>query len=178
MAHYKRSKLLVDPKVQGLLVLRAIFYWLACMASMELLSLTWLIVTGPEQPTFGAYFSQYAWRAAGGRILLGSLLLVPIVWDMLSFSNRFTGPVFRMRRILREVAQGGCVESIRLRRGDFWHGLADDLNAALQRLAQQPISPKPGAGPASGNASGNSDQKSTTADSAQRSSKPVSCNEV
>jgi hypothetical protein len=148
------------------------------MASMEFLRLTWLIITGPEQPTFAAYFGQYEWRAAGGRLLLGSLLLVPIAWDMLSFSNRFAGPVFRMRRILREVAQGGSVEPIRLRPGDFWHGLADDLNAALQRLAQQPLSPKPGAGTVSGDTSGNSDVKLATTDGAQKSSKPVSCNQV
>ena len=43
MAHYKRKKLLVDPKVQGLLVLRATVYWLACMATMEFLRLAWLI---------------------------------------------------------------------------------------------------------------------------------------
>jgi hypothetical protein len=54
---------------------------------------------------------------------------------MLVFSNRFAGPVFRMRRVLREVAQGRVVERVRLRDGDYWHGFADDLNAALQQIA-------------------------------------------
>ncbi len=141
MAHYKRKRLLVDPKVQGLLVLRVVFYWLACIATMEFLRLTWLIATGPEQPSFFAYFATYDWHAAGGRTLLASILLVPIAWDMLSFSNRFAGPVFRMRRILREVARGGAIEHVQLRSGDYWHGLADDLNAALAQLASQPAVP-------------------------------------
>ena len=141
MAHDKRTKLLVNPALQGELVLRVIVYWLACTAVMELLNLTWQIATGPEQPTFAAYFINHDWRAAGGRLLLASLLLVPIVWDMLSYSNRIAGPVFRIRAILRKVAQGSVVEPVVLRHGDYWHGLADDLNAALQRLAPQQISP-------------------------------------
>jgi hypothetical protein len=139
MAHFKRKKLFVDPKVQGLLVLRVVIYWVACMATLELLRLTWLIATGPEQPTFTAYFLNYDWRAVGGRLLIASILLVPIVWDMLNFSNRFAGPVYRMRRILRETAQGRPIERVQLREGDYWHGLADDLNAALEQLAPQRV---------------------------------------
>ncbi len=103
MAHYKRTKLFVDPKVQGLLILRVVIYWVACMATLELLRLTWLIATGPDQPTFAAYFLNHDWCAVGGRLLVASILLVPIIWDMLNFSNRFAGPVYRMRRILREA---------------------------------------------------------------------------
>lgn len=141
MAHYKRKRLLVDPKVQGLLVLRVVLYWLACIATMEFLRLTWLVATGPEQPSFVEYFTSYDWRAAGGRLLLASVLLAPITWDMLNFSNRFAGPVFRMRRVLREVARGGAIEHVQLRRGDYWHGLADDLNAALKQLASPQSAP-------------------------------------
>jgi hypothetical protein len=135
MAQFKRKRLLVDPKVQGALVVRVICYWLACMATVEFLALTWSMATGPEQPSFAGYFINYDWPAAGGRMLLASIVLIPISWDMLTFSNRFAGPVYRMRRVLREVARGGAIENIQLREGDFWHGLADDMNAALRRLA-------------------------------------------
>jgi hypothetical protein len=144
MAQFKRKQLLVDPKVQGFLILRVILYYLASILSIEFLGLTWQIITGPEQPTFAAYFTAHHWPAVGGRLLLASLILVPILYDMLHFSNRFAGPVFRMRRILRTVAQGGPVEVVRLRSGDYWHGFADDLNAALARLetgepSEQPV---------------------------------------
>jgi hypothetical protein len=135
MATYKRKKLLIDPKVQGLLIVRVAVYWLASMLTIEFLGLTWAILTGPEQATFAGYFLAHDWRAVGGRMLLAALILVPIVWDMLAFSNRFAGPVFRMRRVLRTVAQGGPIEHVRLRSGDYWHGFADDLNAALERLS-------------------------------------------
>ena len=142
MANFKRHKLMVNPKLQWMLLLRVIVYWLACMATIEFFGLAWLIATEPAQPTFAAYFINYDWRAVGGRLLLATLLLVPIVWDMLIFSNRFAGPIFRMRRILHGVAQGNAVEQIQLRRGDYWQGFVDDLNAALQRLATQQISPR------------------------------------
>jgi hypothetical protein len=135
MAHFKRKRLLIDPKVQGALVVRVIFYWLACMVTLEFLQLTWQVATGPQQPSFADYFLRYDWASAVGRLLLASIVLLPIMWDMLSFSNRFAGPVYRMRRVLREVARGGAAEKVQLREGDFWHGLADDLNAALERLA-------------------------------------------
>jgi hypothetical protein len=141
MAQYKRKKLLVNPKLQSMLLLRVVGYWLAYMVAIEFLTLTWRISTGPEQPTFAAYFTSYDWSAAGLRLLLASLLLVPIIWDMLHFSNRFAGPIFRMRRTLREVAQGEIVEEVRLRRGDFLHGFADDLNAALRHVEAQQIVP-------------------------------------
>ncbi len=139
MAHFKRTKLFVDPKVQGLLILRVVIYWVACMATLELLRLTWVIATEPDQPTFAAYFLNYDWPAVGGRLLIASIVLVPIIWDMLCFSNRFAGPVYRMRRILREAAQGGKIEPVRLRSDDYWHGLADDLNAAFEQLAPERI---------------------------------------
>jgi hypothetical protein len=146
MAHHRRRKLFVDSEVQGKLVLRVVVYWLACLATLEFARLTWQIASGPTQPGFSAYFVGYDWLTAGGRVLLASVLLLPIVWDVLNFSNRFAGPVFRMRRVLRQVAQGGKAEQIRLRSGDYWSGMADDLNAALARLETAPASTSAKAG--------------------------------
>jgi len=143
MAQYKRKKLFVAPKVQGLLIARVVAYWIAAMVTLEFIRLTWQITFGPEQAGFLAYFTSYDWLAAGGRMLFASLLLIPIIWDMLVFSNRFAGPVFRMRRVLREVAQGRVVARVKLRDGDLWHGFADDLNAALQRVAPQQLAQTP-----------------------------------
>ncbi len=132
-----RNKLVVNPKLQGTLLLRVVIYWLACIATMEFFSLAWTIATGPDEPSFAAYIMNYDWRAVGGRLLLATLVLVPIVWDMLFFSRRFVGPIFRIRGILRGVARGNKVEPVQLYPGEYWHGLVDDLNAALQHLDSQ-----------------------------------------
>ncbi len=107
MPKYPRKQLWIDAKVQGHLIARVVLYWVACFITVELLQLTWRILTGPEQPTFAGYFVNQDWAAMGGRMLICALLLVPITHDMLKLSNRFAGPVFRMRRSLRQVAEQG-----------------------------------------------------------------------
>ena len=142
MRYHKRKRLLVDVGVQGSLLLRVTAYWIACVLTVELLSLSWQIATGPEQPTYIAYFLNQDWRQSCIRLVASALLLVPIVLDMLRLSNRFAGPVFRIQRVLREVAQNGIVQHVRLRDKDYWHGFADDLNAALSRLASESQAPR------------------------------------
>lgn len=137
MKFKKRRQLLIEPEVQGSLMVRAILYWLACIATIEFLSLTWFIATGPEQPTFADYFINQHWGLAFVRMCASVLLLGPIIYDMLRLSNRFAGPVFRMQRVLRKVAAGEPIEHVKLRDNDYWHGFAADLNAALAKLAEQ-----------------------------------------
>lgn len=141
MRQKKRRQLWIDPEVQGSLVLRAIAYWVACVATIEFLNLSWLIATGPEQPTFSAYFFNQDWRPSLVRIGASAVLLIPIVLDMLQLSNRFAGPVFRMKRVLRSIAAGGKVETITLRDNDYWHGFAAELNAALAALGKSQSAP-------------------------------------
>lgn len=135
MAHFKRTRLLVDARVQGSLIRRVVFYWLACVITVEFLNLSWQIATGPEQPTFLGYLLQYDLAAAAVRLLFSAILLVPITLDMLRLSNRFAGPIFRMQHVLRAISAGGAPHPVSLRKDDYWHEFADDLNAALSRLA-------------------------------------------
>ncbi len=146
MAVYKRRQLLIDPKVQGSLIRRVVIYWLSCVGTVEFLALTWDIATGPEQQSFFAYFQNHDWQAVGVRLLISSFLLIPITYDMLRLSNRFAGPVYRMRRILRKVATEGIVEGVHLREDDYWHEFAEDLNAALSRLSNRDADPENAAG--------------------------------
>jgi hypothetical protein len=137
MQYRKRECLLVDSKVQGSLILRVIGYWFACIVTIELLNLSWLIATGPDQPTFADALLNHDWRPSYIRVAAGAVLLSAIVYDMLRFSNRFAGPVFRMQRALRNVEQNGTVESVRLRENDYWQDFAADLNLALAKLASE-----------------------------------------
>ena len=137
MRYRKRKRLLVDAKVQGPLVFRVVAYWMACVATIEILNLGWQVATCPDQPTFADYFLNQDWRSSCVRIVASTLLLVPVVFDMLRFSNRFVGPVYRMQRVLRKVVEDGTVEHVRLRDNDYWHDFAGYLNAALSRLTGQ-----------------------------------------
>jgi hypothetical protein len=135
MAQYKRKQLFVDARVQGSLIRRVVIYWLACVITVEFLNLSWQIAIGPEQPSYFSYLFQWDWRSAAARLVFSAILLVPITFDMLRLSNRFSGPIFRMQRALRKIAAGGPIERISLREDDYLHDFADDLNAALNRLS-------------------------------------------
>lgn len=127
-----RKRLFVDRHVQGALIVRTTTYWLYCLLTLTLLTLCWRIAHSEPQP-FHVYLeslkTDFAPAAAG------SLILLPIVLiDVLRVSNRFTGPMFRLRRLMGDLARGEDVPHLAFRTGDYWHDFADDFNAVADRL--------------------------------------------
>jgi hypothetical protein len=130
--NYLRKRLYVDPKVQGGLVLRVAFYWFVCLVTITLLVLCWRILTGPVRP-FHAHVSEIGERF--GPTFIASLILLPLVIvDIMRFSNRFVGPLVRLRRALRALGRGEQVSPLRFRDGDFWHEFAGEFNAVAKRI--------------------------------------------
>jgi hypothetical protein len=128
-----RRQLFVDPKVQGAILLRAAGYWFLSLAIMALLLFDWQILVNPGQP-FYAHFNNM-WHWYGPVAGIATLILLPLTaFDSVRLSNRFAGPVFRLRRELRRLAAGEQVKPIKFREGDFWQDLADEFNAVNQRI--------------------------------------------
>jgi hypothetical protein len=68
-----------------------------------------------------------------GPTLLAVLALAPIfVLDLCKLSNRFVGPVLRLRRGMRDLAEGRTVSPIHFRKGDFWQDLGTDFNQVVE----------------------------------------------
>lgn len=132
MANYPRKQLMVDPRVQGALMFRTAFYWLACLSTIMMMVLCWRIVTGPAR-IFYMHFDDM-WFHFGPAIIAALLMLPLLIIDSLRMSNRFAGPLFRLRGQMRQVARGERVEPIRFRDGDFWHDMATEWNAVVARL--------------------------------------------
>jgi len=126
-----RKKLFVDPKVQGALISRVILYWFFCLLTITLMLLCWRIVTGPARP-FYTHFNDM-WFFYGPAAVASLILLPLVVVDVVRLSNRFVGPLLRLRRSLRALAQGDDVEPLEFRGGDFWREFADEFNAVLAR---------------------------------------------
>ena len=58
------------------------------------------------------------------------VFLLPVfVVDTIKISHRFAGPIFSLRRTMREVAEGKPPRKLKFREGDFWH----ELGGRLQR---------------------------------------------
>jgi nitrogen fixation/metabolism regulation signal transduction histidine kinase len=56
------------------------------------------------------------------------------VIDSIKLSHRFAGPIFSLRRAIREIAAGNPPRKLKFRRRDFWQDLAQDYNAMLAQL--------------------------------------------
>ncbi len=127
-----RKQLFVDPKVQGVLVGRVILYWLICIITITLMLLCWRIVTGPAR-IFYLHFSD-VWFFYGPAMLASLALLPLVVIDIIRVSNRFAGPMLRLRRSMCALTQGEHVDPIEFREGDFWQEFAEEFNALATRV--------------------------------------------
>lgn len=141
-----RRHLFVDPKVQGALVLRAILYWVVCLVTITLLLLCWRILTGPAR-MFYTHFNDM-WFFYGPALVASFILLPLVIIDIVRLSNRFAGPMLRLRRSMRDLARGEHVQPIRFRDGDFWQDFAEDFNSVIARVASQTAAPGPAPDPA------------------------------
>ncbi|MGD0656141.1 MAG: hypothetical protein ABSA16_17530 [Thermoguttaceae bacterium] len=129
-----RKRLFVDPKVQGALIARVVLYWVACLITIALMLLCWDIINGPAR-VFYMHFDDM-WFYYGPPAIASCLLLPLVIVDIIRLSNRFVGPLLRLRRSMRALARGENVEPIEFRGGDFWHDLADEFNAVRARIRQ------------------------------------------
>lgn len=123
-----RKKIFVDRSVQGSLILRIAAHWLLfLLTTLAFVFIVELLAGDPR--AVGENFLN-----RNGPTILAALVLFPIfAVDICKLSNRFVGPMLRLRRGLSELAQGGEVEPIRLRKHDFWSSLADDFNRVVER---------------------------------------------
>ena len=129
----QRTRILVDPKVQWSIAGRILSHWallLVCLVSIS--AMVRIMVAAGDQP-----FAE-AWRSAVMAqvpLLVVMLLLLPVfLRDTLKLSNRFAGPMYRLRTALRSLAEQEPTRPIKFRTGDFWLEAATDFNTVLEEL--------------------------------------------
>jgi hypothetical protein len=133
--HAQRKQLFVDKQVQGVLLARVVLYWAFCLITVVLLLLCWRILTGPSRDLH--VHLDYLWFHYRPILIAAAVLLPMLVLDTLRLSNRFAGPMMRLKRGLKRLADGHPdVAPIHFRKGDFWHEYADEFNRVLQRMQE------------------------------------------
>lgn len=131
-AKFKRSRLLVDPKVQNPLLVRVVFYWVLTLMLMAVMAAVQVGFSSPVTP-WNVQVSRLL--MAFGPALIASVLILPVLlFDCVRYSNRFAGPMYRMRREMQRLAETGEASRLKFRDGDFWDGLADHFNAIADRV--------------------------------------------
>ncbi len=137
MNRCRRTTFFIDREVQGSLLLRTAIYWLFCLLSVALMLICWAAYSGPPR-RFVDLATDLLFR--NGPVLIASLILLPVVlMDVLRMSNRFVGPVTRLRAAMRSLASGQPGRPLNFRDDDFWRELAADFNRVAARVAQVDI---------------------------------------
>ena len=131
----QRRQKFIDSKVQGALARRIIFHWLVFLAVASVAALLLQVLSDPFRPA-GDHLENL-WFTHGPFLVVMVFLLPVFVIDTVKISHRFAGPIYSLRRSMREVADGQPPRKLQFREGDFWHELATDYNAMLSRLAPE-----------------------------------------
>ncbi len=129
-----RHKLYVDSDIQGTLLRRATLYAIACGLYFSIILLFAESMAVPGEP-----ITVIAIRCLDEAIywLPGLAIIAPIVaYDILRISNRFTGPMFRLRREMKRLIQGNQAEPLTFREDDFWVEMAELFNQLRDEVEQ------------------------------------------
>ncbi|MFO0930240.1 MAG: hypothetical protein U0736_24970 [Gemmataceae bacterium] len=139
---YRRSRLWVNSGFQGRLLVRMVGYFL--VYTFVVLHVGFVFeaasnfVEDGVHKGFGQLYREFLSRQAP---LLFALVLTmpPLLYDMLKFSNRVAGPLFRCQRVMGEMADGKRVDEFHPRKGDLMTELFQAFNRLIHACnARQP----------------------------------------
>lgn len=128
----RRKKHYIDACVQGALARRIILHWLLFLAVGSFVAFVLQALANPFQP-LGTH-AREMWWSHGPFLLVMAFLLPVFVVDTIKLSHRFAGPIYNLRRSIRQITDGEPARKLKFRRHDFWHGLADEFNEMLEKL--------------------------------------------
>lgn len=138
MSRPQRRKHFIDAHVQGALVRRIIFHWAVFLSVAFVVSFLLQAISNPFRP-LGEQMRDL-WYTHGPFLVVTIFLLPVFIVDTIKISHRFAGPIFNLRRAIREAASGETPRLIKFRNNDFWHELAEDYNALVKRFAPEAAS--------------------------------------
>jgi hypothetical protein len=135
MSRIQRKQNYVDKHVQGALLQRIFFHWCIFffVVSMSVVMLQALL--GDPAQTLGERLKY----ELGEFIFLGVILVAlfpAFMLDTIRFSNRFVGPIARLRRHLRQLSEGNT-ERCKFRENDYWSEMAGEFNGAAELFEKQ-----------------------------------------
>ncbi len=129
---HPRSKFLIDQSVQGAITWRIIVHWSSFIVAGFCFGFVFQMLANPFTD-LGQQFSIFWWNQVGFIFVL--LFMTPvIICDTIKLSNRFAGPVYRLRDTIRRINAGENPPPVHFREDDFWREMADEFNAMTLQL--------------------------------------------
>lgn len=134
----KRRIYMIDKKVQGALLMRAARYWMLSIVVVGVLTMLGWIFVSPGLGVLMGLREQIPSLFGGVMVALAcSLAVLPIIlYDMTKLTNRFAGPMYRLKRAMQQAAAGEPVDDVIFRDDDYWQEIADAFNRLKDRLPQ------------------------------------------
>lgn len=130
-----RNQLLIDESVQGALLRRTALYC-GCSAVYFITILIFTeSITYPDQS-----ISQSVLHCMDEIIYWapGLLLMSPLVlYDLLTLTNRFAGPVFRLQREMQRLIDCEPTSPLTFREGDYWTEMAVAFNKIRDEMLER-----------------------------------------
>jgi hypothetical protein len=129
-----RSQLLIDRQVQLPILQRTLFYTAACAVYFM------VVLIFSESSEYGHESASRTFQQCFDVVMCwapGLMLLAPIIaYDILLFSNRFAGPIYRLRREMQQLIDNKSERPMSLRDQDFWPEFADLFNQLRQEMIE------------------------------------------
>ncbi|MGI9474253.1 MAG: hypothetical protein ACR2NZ_22115 [Rubripirellula sp.] len=132
----KRRKVLVDPEVQVGVIRKIAAHWVIFFICNAMALMIWVRLFEQPDADWGQTFADSLRRFLPFFVI--TMALIPaFVWDTLKLTNRFAGPILRLRGALLDASQGRAVAPLRFRENDFWQEIALNFNSMMERHSQE-----------------------------------------
>ena len=128
----RRRRVFVDRQLQGGLCIRVALYWFCCLMSVGLTLGAWSALE--NGPLAIDKWSETLWNQFGPVLVVSTIILPFALLDCLIMSNKYAGPLYRIRLALKQLATDEPMRPLKLRKGDLLVDIADDINLVSARL--------------------------------------------
>lgn len=131
----RRRRRYVHPKIQLALALQSLRQWAFFLIAMFGMLCALEYFNNGGQETAGACMLKM-WGRYGPALLVVLFLLPAIIHDSIKMSNRFVGPLLRLRTAMQGVARDQTVEPLKCRDKDCAEDFFMAFNEMLERIKQ------------------------------------------
>lgn len=129
----QRKTILVEKQVQGALGWRIAAHWFIFLGLSVSVTCSLQMLSNFEQVNFWSRLEAALMGQIGSIVVL--LALLPwFVHDSLKLSNRFAGPMVRLRKSIVELTNQDETPPVVFRSGDFWQEIAINFNELRMRV--------------------------------------------
>ncbi len=128
----KRKKKLVDCEVQGSLLRKISIHWIVFFVCNAIALMIWIRLYEQPDADWGQTFGDTLRRFLPFFVITAALIPA-FVWDTLKLTNRFAGPIMRLRSALADAGAGRGAKPLHFRDSDFWQEIAQNFNSLLER---------------------------------------------